>query len=794
MSHSPASAPAAAFGVLLALLAAGAGAHAEPRVALESVEKERTQLRQRVDVLRDVAERGEMSPLESARRRFSDGETQFLLENYEGCEALLRDVVEVPEFQEDEAYPLALYYLGESLIRTGGHAEARRHFLQAAGRLPPGRRQQDVLLRLIALADGSGKGDGIDEHYETAVRAGAARPELIYRYAAWTAQRADVPLETRVAVAGREFERLDDGPLFPRALYYRGSLLIEAGRLDEAVPLYERVLEVLPPDSDQAVRKKKRRKKEVRASADERHLRDLSHLAIARILHAQRRFEEAIERYDRVPQDSPEYATALYEKADTLVRLNRFEDALALSELLRRVVGADGDGTEAVLLQARLLLQLGFHERAIEAFEEVIRIHTPDRDQIRAVLDRPNPVAFFEELLSRPEPFDLARLLPERARPFADTSRDIEEAKARAEDLRRSRADVEESRRLVAALLSRLDDGGLVLFPDLQETDAHAVQLANACAGLERKLVGIQVDLLASVLSPEEREELARVEQRSAELDERFRLLPKSLEELNARRERFNKRVVAEERAAAAVRRQLAELTAEVEALERAWSAELPVRRLDPALAAEMRATFAQYRRLVEQLAAEQRRLDEAVARERAAVPSLASGGNPEEALREQYREQIFAMQRIIARASSRLPASARPLLARTQRERTSLEKMQEEIAAVRRQLAERAGEGAAVYRRRVQMESEAVEREAARLSLLEDGSRQLLGEVAWSSFARVGRRFHDIVLQGEVGIVDVAWDRKEQGSRRITELSRARDDDVLLLQEQFREVLADVE
>src|SRR5690606_20833006 len=116
--------------------------------------------------------------------RFSEGETQFLLENFEGCEALLRDVVDVPEFHEDSSYPHALYYLGESLMRTGGQVEARRYFLEAARRLSHGRRHQDVLLRLIELAELTGHTEGIDEHYQQAVQANAVRPELVYRYAA----------------------------------------------------------------------------------------------------------------------------------------------------------------------------------------------------------------------------------------------------------------------------------------------------------------------------------------------------------------------------------------------------------------------------------------------------------------------------------------------------------------------------------------------------------------------------------------------------------------------------------
>jgi hypothetical protein len=82
---------------------------------LEELERGVAELKARMALVREYADKGGLGALERANQRFSEGETQFLLENYEGCAALLFDAVEDADFRRGPHYSQSLYYLGESL-------------------------------------------------------------------------------------------------------------------------------------------------------------------------------------------------------------------------------------------------------------------------------------------------------------------------------------------------------------------------------------------------------------------------------------------------------------------------------------------------------------------------------------------------------------------------------------------------------------------------------------------------------------------------------------------------------
>jgi hypothetical protein len=73
-----------------------------------------------------------------------------------------------------------------------------------------------------------------------------------------------------------------------------------------------------------------------------------------------------------------------------------------------------------------------------------------------------------------------------------------------------------------------------------------------------------------------------------------------------------------------------------------------------------------------------------------------------------------------------------------------------------------------------------------------EQESRDLGGSVLGDSFAAVSKKFYDILIKADVGVVDVAWAKKEaahETNRKLT-LDQARERK--LLDAQFREVIDD--
>jgi hypothetical protein len=60
---------------------------------------------------------------------------------------------------------------------------------------------------------------------------------------------------------------------------------------------------------------------------------------------------------------------------------------------------------------------------------------------------------------------------------------------------------------------------------------------------------------------------------------------------------------------------------------------------------------------------------------------------------------------------------------------------------------------------------------------------------VAAASFESVKKRFYDIVIKADIGVVDVAWRQKEERTHTINDLVRAQKDALDDLEHDFKEL-----
>ena len=72
--------------------------------------------------------------------------------------------------------------------------------------------------------------------------------------------------------------------------------------------------------------------------------------------------------------------------------------------------------------------------------------------------------------------------------------------------------------------------------------------------------------------------------------------------------------------------------------------------------------------------------------------------------------------------------------------------------------------------------------------------AKGLVGRIAFDSFKRVRQSFYDLVLKADVGVVDVAFTRKQDKTQEIQKLAQQKDRELKQLDEEFKEVLKDVD
>jgi len=158
--------------------------------------------------------------------------------------------------------------------------------------------------------------------------------------------------------------------------------------------------------------------------------------------------------------------------------------------------------------------------------------------------------------------------------------------------------------------------------------------------------------------------------------------------------------------------------------------------------------------------------------------------------LAEEYRGQMDQELAIMRVTRSSMPGDLQGGLQRIDQQRAALDGVDNKLAEMQSALD-------AKVRDRVDEVRLAIAQEASKLDSLEqehasltNDTQALLGPVADRTLAAVGRQFRDLVLKADVGIIDVAWTRKQAETDKVNDLIREQQRRSSELESEFAEFL----
>jgi tetratricopeptide (TPR) repeat protein len=773
--------------MLLALAAAPAVAQGDRRGRASAaelghqVDQVAAQVKNAEDVLRVVEtqyiERAEPSPDDLTSRRYSDGEIQYLLGDWRAASVLFYDLVSDPAFRNTPRFPEALFYLADALYQQGNFIGARLYLRELLGLRT--RHYRDALTRYLEIAGRLNELSGIDDYISQArgLSGGQLPPELAYVYGKWLFKRRDLPQAERLERARAVFEPLaaQPGALRLQSAYFLGVALVQERRYEEAVERFRGVVQAAGGDKR------------------DRQVRELANLSLGRLLYETGRYSEAIDRYQEIPRESPHFVEALYEIAWSQVRREEFEKAKNATDILLLVAPDSTLAPEAKILQGHLLLKLKRYDHASEAYGEVINDYGPVRDEVDAQLRlHKDPVAYFDNVLARNERnLDVTQLLPPVALKWATTQREVSDAVRIVDDLEAGRRGVTEGRDIAGRILAALDERGMETFPELQEGYTRADAVDSALTRAEESLVRLEGYLLRDLLSAEDRAELDALREQKAAAEKRFAELPTTTAELEARRRKLQDRVDGVDKQAFRLGYEVQSLNAVTVGIEQWVAGTRQQRKNTPE---EEKAFLEQLQTETAQLAALERELDtvrKALKDQRELVDAAVGG---EGRIRREYDALLERERKILARAEPRVSPEGAAMLARAARLRTDMAPMRDRVGGAKAHLHEQVTRRGAAIRAKVLTEQRLLEEYAGEVVRVSGDTRQLVGTIAFASFQRVRQQFYDLVLKADVGVVDVAFTRKQDKTHDIQRLSQQKDRELRALDEEFREVLTDVD
>lgn len=729
-------------------------------------------------VEKQYSQREEPSDEVARMARYADAELQHALENYRGASVLFYDLVADKDFQKSKMYGEALFYLADSLYQQKDLLGARLYLRQLLALKGP--HYREGLARYLEIAGRMNEFVGIDEYINQArgLSGGELPPELSYVYAKWMFRREDLAPEDRVRRAMNTFKALadvQDGALYLQSAYFLGVGHVRLKEYDQAIEVFRKVSTANP------------------RGAREAQVKELANLSLGRVLYEVGKFDEAIDRYQEIPQNSDNFVDALYETAWTYVKKGDFQHARNTVEILLLVSEDSVVEPEARILQGTLLLKLQKYEDATESYETVINRYAPVRDEIDALLTvNKDPVKYFEDLLSRNEKaLDVSALLPQIALKWASTRREVGDAVEVINKLEEGRRGVSESQDIAARILKVLDERGAEAFPLLQAGVTRADAVDTSLAKAEQALTRIEGALASKYLSGDQATELAKARAEADALKGRIDTLPTSEAEVQARKERMKARV--EElraqvfRAGLDAQSAVAQLTAITKFVD-----DTKAQRKD---APEDERAFLERvqneRRAIEATIADLEKLDLKLMEEGTNAIAAISG---EDQLKKDYAAVLDKQKNLFREAKDRLPGDARQALLRCDVIRADAAAVRERVGAAKAVLRDRVAARAEKFRATIQGEQALLDGYGRDVAQVSGNARDLVGRIAFDSFRRVRQQFYDLVLKADVGVVDVAFTRKQDKTVQIQKLSAQKDRELKQLDEEFKEVLKDVE
>ncbi len=709
--------------------------------------------------------------------RLTDGELFLRLEDYLRAAVILTDIVE--HYPTHRAYPDALFLLGESLFAGGDELGARSHYAEIIGRAGESAFRpfvQPSLSRLIEIAIRTHDYTDIERYLaqlqqldpeELSAMSAYFRAKYLYSRAvpddvalsgtpAQMAQKVD---RGRLEESLRLFSSIPEAsPYGSKARYFVGVIHTLRGEYVDAIGAFS-TLTALEAETD-----------------EQRAVKEQAYLALGRLYFEAGAYEQAVEAYRAVPQTSAQFDAALYELAWTHIRLGDGIRAERALELLSVAAPDSPHNADAKVLRGNLLAREGRFDEAGIVYEEVRDEFGPIRDELHQIkTENPDLHAYFRERVrANLDDFDLDAFLPEAAQRWVVLEGDYARALSVLSDLTQAKELVRETDALAKRLSAVLDSPNrLSVFSDLQRQQERSTALRNRVAKTRAALISEE----ASRAGPPRSPELSQVRENRERSQRDVLALPIDEEDFVERDGEILDRYRDLER-------QLTKLQVEILGLEARIVASntvmdvLDPQKTDPAaIQASLDEQRAQATRYREQL--------EILGREIEVAKLQVGVGDPRDQ-RDQRKRLTFAE---LVDQERTLGVSGGP----------SYDAAYARLASIEGRLQSRDADLNAAARRRVDEMLRVVAEEQQNLvgyrqalASYDEETVEVVGAVTALNFDLVHRRFYDLVLEADVGRVDLAWARREGHRMRIDVMTRERARDIQALEDELRDVMDD--
>jgi tetratricopeptide (TPR) repeat protein len=734
---------------------------------LEDASGKLSDLEERVrSIAGDFRERPAPDP-NVAMRRVVDAEMLFKLKNYNEAATVLLDVVE--KYPNVQGYDDALVLLGESLFQQKDYKSARTYFLMEAKRNTGSRLEQQALQRLVEIGLHTGDFENVDEYLQRLENVPAANLEPSVPYVRgkyyYSRGRPDQALAVFAAIP-------PTSPYYLRSLYFAATLQVSKGEYGTALAIFDGIVRT-----------------QARLDAD-KEVQDMARLAIGRLNYEQDQFLPARDAYGSIAQQSLHFDEAMSELAWTSIKAKDFQAAYRALDLMLLRNPDSPQAPELGLLMGNLHVRLGNFALANDAFLRARDLFEPIHRQLWDTLAKARADAkFFDSLIGKGmEKFDITAFIPKLAVKWVTADPEVARVVALTEDVGELQRGLKESEqtlsRLEMAVAGQLKVG---IFPDLAAVRARTSEVLNQLVELRRRFGARMRSLVDSALAADEKFRLEQIASERATAERELVGMPLDVAGLQEREKRARAALDQLDGQASELNVMVQGMEAELVAIEQYFIKSRADQKIRPE---DLLAPVAGLRDAIVELRASNDRIRNAIAEAaREATVAVATG--------DADRGAIGSLSASMKRERDIYQAARPRLSGAAQRDFDAIAAILVRADTVQAYLAEIDAriEGAAQKRLGELKEQLVVERRdlmaaSAKLGGIISESQSLGGGLAFAMLSKITDRFYDLVVQSDVGLVDVAWGLKDSRTSTVSKLINQQKLELKTVEEDFRQLL----
>lgn len=706
----------------------------------------------------------------SAAEQIVDAQLFFGLGKYDESAVILYEFV--ARNKRNTSYPEAIYYLGESLYRKGDVYAARTYFQKLADEVSPSSKYYPRgIERLIEINISTGEKVENDKWISRILNQPVQNRSDSTSYVIGKYRYHNDEFDKAIT----EFSRISKtSKLGKQALYFKGVAQVSKGDLKAATASFK---EVTSQKSN---------------SVKESKVIELSHLALGRLYYERDMPSKAIDAYLNISRKSTLFDETLYETAWVYVKDKQNEKALRALELMRLEDPSEAQTPDIRILEGnlRILRARKYEEEesgnpteeygnAISVFEETRNAFYEPNEQLKTIpKEYPDTRVFLSQLTGREnQTLSSGIVLPKVSAAWLRREPEVARVVRVEKDLGQIENDIKEAENTISRLeLAMFSESRVNLFPKLAQKSIRLVEIEEGLLGIRSRLAERQQANLGKYVVGAEGIQMDTVRNARRKFERELAGLPGANLPESQRVEKQRNEMGSMGASMAEATTVLRNTENQLQAIESFFQSES--KNMTEQQKVELGEAIRDTRREIDDLNSQIRiaQEDSLVARDQAGYGDDVS--QKRRLLRTQYAlaldEESDVLGALVARASGSDLGRAQD----TKNQMTRASATQNKVTASKVKIDSVTTAALTEVQSVLEQEKSELQAYKAEYTNVDNSSETVSAEAVSRSFESVVDKFNEILVQTDVGLVDVAWSLRETvngGTKKMT-LSKAQE------------------